>query len=452
MRWHALLSLLKWPVTLAALACLFGLAHLAHEEAREERAREARAEKGEADEDEGRKEAREGVVKLTAEQVEKAGLKDGPARKVTWRERVVAYGRVVPNPRATGEVRAAFAGTLRAGADAWQGLLGKRVRAGHVLGWVDVRVGPQERLDLQSKLREARLREQGAEKVLKIKQERADRLDMAGGGVSRAELDAARVQLAEARTQLAVAQAAVNEWQGALAAIDGQAAKDSTWRQPLKAPTTGEVTELAARPDVALQAGDLVARVVDFRRPLVRLDLPPDVLAAGTPPALYLIAATASLAGEGTGGPAHPGGADRAMHATPVGPAPQVDAASQLLGYWYEVVPAKGKAGAAVPAPPAGWRPGLFVKAYLPLPGASPRAAVAVPLTALLYHQEHAVVFVRAAPGAYERRQVRLLGREGNDWLLAEGVRPGERVVSGRAGVLLSQATLAKQPGGEDND
>jgi cobalt-zinc-cadmium efflux system membrane fusion protein len=450
MTWHALLSLLKWPVTLAVLAGLLGLAHLAHEEAREEHAREARAEKGEADE--GRKEVREGVVKLTAEQVEKAGLKDSPARKATWRERAAVYGRVVPNPRATGEVRAAFAGTLRADADAWQGLLGKRVRAGQVLGFVDVRVGPQERLDLQSRLREARLREQGAEKVLQLQQERADRLEAAGGSVARAELDAARVRLAEARTQLAVARAAVNDWQGALAAIDGQGNKDSTWRRPLQAPTAGEVTEFAARPGMALQAGDLVARVVDFRQPLVRLDLPPDVLAAGPPPALYLIAATASPPREGKDGHVHPGGAGRAVHATPVGPAPQVDAASQLAGYWYEVVPAKGKAGAADSAPPAGWRPGLFVKAYLPLPGARPCAAVAVPLTALLYHQDRAVVFVRAAPGTYERRQVRILGREGNDWLLAEGVRPGERVVSGRAEVLLSQATLAKQPGGDRDD
>jgi hypothetical protein len=51
------------------------------------------------------------------------------------------YGRVVPNPRATAEVRAAFAGTLRARPGAWPAL-GAWATAGQVLGWVDIRVGP----------------------------------------------------------------------------------------------------------------------------------------------------------------------------------------------------------------------------------------------------------------------------------------------------------------------
>jgi hypothetical protein len=440
MFWRSLLSLLKWALTLAALAGLFGLAYLVNRESREERTRAA---KGEADEDEGPQKAPEGVVKLRPEQVEKAGIGISPVEKTDWRERVVIYGRVVPNPRATAEARAAFAGTLRAGPAGWPAL-GARVRTGQVLGFVDVRVGPQERLDLQAKLRESRLREQGAEKVLTIQQERADRLQMAGGSVSRAELDAARVQLAEARTQLAVAQGAVKQWQDALRAIDGKGVQDSTWRQPLTVPLDGEVTALPARPGTAVQAGDVVARVVDFRRPLVRLDLPPEVLAAGPLSPLFLVAATPpAAAAEEKERFAYPGGAARAVRAAPVGPAPQVDAASQLAGYWFEV--ASGG--------PAGWRPGLFVKGHLPLPERKRREAVAVPLTALLYYQERAVVFVRTAPGTFERRPVRVLGRDGNRWVLEGGLRPGrDHVVSRRAEALLSQAILASRPGDDDND
>jgi hypothetical protein len=49
------------------------------------------------------------------------------------------------------------------------------MEAGAILGWLDIRVGPQERLDLVSKLAEARAKLQGAEAVLKIRQERVKR-------------------------------------------------------------------------------------------------------------------------------------------------------------------------------------------------------------------------------------------------------------------------------------
>jgi hypothetical protein len=55
-------------------------------------------------------------------------------------------------------------------------------------------------------------------------------------------------------------------------------------------------------------------------------------------------------------------------------------------------------------------------------------------------------VYVRLRPGAYERREVRLLGREGDSWALAtsqpsdpSGLEPGEVVVQRGAQVLLSE-------------
>jgi hypothetical protein len=48
-------------------------------------------------------------------------------------------------------------------------------------------------------------------------------------------------------------------------------------------------------------------------------------------------------------------------------------------------------------------------------------------------------VYVRIGPGRYERREVQILGREGDRWLLASGVTAGEPVVYQRAQVLLSE-------------
>jgi hypothetical protein len=56
------------------------------------------------------------------------------------------------------------------------------------------------------------------------------------------------------------------------------------------------------------------------------------------------------------------------------------------------------------------------------------------------------LVYVRVKPGAYERREVRPLGREGDSWVLAArrpsdptGLEPGEVVVHRGAQVLLSE-------------
>jgi RND family efflux transporter MFP subunit len=429
MRFRLLFSLFRWTVAVAflggAVVLGFALHGIMHDRrgphAAEESAQESKL-------------AGNNVVKLGAELAESHGLREEAAKEVDWHERVLAYGRVVTNPRAVAEVRAPFAGTLRGAPHSNWPALGSRVEAGQVLGWLDIRVGPQERLDLEMKLREAGAKLQGAEDVFKIQQERVTRFQSleGPGAISRADLDQALVQLSDARTQLVTAKAAVQQWEDALAEISQQGdRKGTTWSQPLKAPATGEITDLAGRPGMVLEAGGLVARVVDFRRALVRLDIPPDALAGGPPSAVEFFTSVESPpAMKGTGNPPGPGAINRPLRGELVGAAPQLDASSQLAGYWYEVD--TGPSG-------GGWRPGLFVQAFMNVQEAKPRHAVAVPETALLYHQGRALVYVRIAPGKFERREVQVLGREASCWVLASGIAPGESVVSRRAQVLLSE-------------
>ena len=79
-----------------------------------------------------------------------------------------------------------------------------------------------------------------------------------------------------------------------------------------------------------------------------------------------------------------------------------------------------------------------------------------VPAGAVLYHEGRPLVYVRVGPEKYQRREVRLLGREGNRWVLAArqgelpvGVAPDEAVVSRQAQVLLSMEFLSA---GADDD
>jgi hypothetical protein len=276
-----LLRLLKWTIALAALAGLFAGVYLIQEGVRGLRP---------PDLPEAPKRAANKIIKLGEQFAASHGIEDEPAQTIAWTKRVAAYGRVVPNPRAAAEIRVAFAGTLRADPDHGWLALGASVKAGQVLGWLDVRVGPQERLDLTTRLAEAKLKLKGAEEQVRVHQERYDRLQGAGQGVSRSELDTARTQLTDARTQADTARAAVKGWQQALDSIEGQGEqKGKTWSQPLTAPAGGEVIELAGRPGMAMEPGGVVARLVDFRFALVRLELPPEALAAGPPATVDLV-------------------------------------------------------------------------------------------------------------------------------------------------------------------
>jgi hypothetical protein len=441
MRFHPQFIAAKWVAVLAALGGLLALAYVLHSflgggqetgASGEEAANPRRVQNN--------------VVKLGEKLAESFGLKDTPATTARWRPRLTVYGRVVANPRATAEVRAPFAGTLRVNPDAWP-RLGIQVGTNQVLASLDIRVSPEVRLDLLTKLHDAQARLKGAEKIVAIQKERVDRFKTASGQLSVADFDAARVQWIEATTQLATAQASVAEWKNALEQIDHLAEhKDAIWSYPLKPPLAGEVTELAVVPESVVEAGSLILRVADFHHLLVRLDIPLAALATGPPDPVELSAlAAVPPALQGASNRPEPAPPTPWVKATLAGPAPQVDASSQTAGYWYEVKStrkSKTSAGENVTlgaANTGSWRPGVFVKADVEIAGVKSVPAIAVPETALLYHQGRALVYVTLSPGRYERREVQVLGRVANRWLLTGDVRAGERVVYQRAQVLLSE-------------
>ncbi len=453
MVFRRILVLFKWVMALGLIGGLLSVAYWVNGQMRSERARE-----GEEDQVQSPRRTKDGVVDLGIEAADRYGLEEAPARAVSWTERVPVYGQVVANPRAVVEVRSPFSGTLRAASDTSWPAPGRWVRSGQALGWIDIRIGAQERLTLQDNLNHARLKKQGAEKVTALQRERVNRIESVSRSqiVPGQQLDDAKVLLVEAETQLAIATAAVELWRKALEEVDRPGHRQTaTYSQPLVSPGEGEVTELAARPGMSIEAGGLVAQLVDFRRMLVRMEIPPELLAAGStgPSRLHAIAAGPANVG-GIVPATAPADAPPTVEAIPVGAAPQVDATSQFIGYWYESEPerpegAAGKTGSVSTeggGPGTIWRPGLRVKASMTPPHARSRPAVSVPIGAVLFHQGRALVYVRVKPGAYKRRQVRLLGREGDSWALAtrqtsepSGLEPGEVVVQRGAQVLLSE-------------
>src|SRR5262249_51869487 len=160
-------SLVKWAGTLGLLVGVLVLALLLNLRMQRQRADEAKANSVDVP-----KRAANMVVKLGVKLAESHGIKDEPAKSISWVPRLVVYGRVVPNPQATVEIRSPFAGTLRATSDSPWPVPGRGVQTGQVFGLVDIRVGPQERLDFQAKLNEAKLKQEGAEEAVRIQQEK----------------------------------------------------------------------------------------------------------------------------------------------------------------------------------------------------------------------------------------------------------------------------------------
>lgn len=444
---RTILQVLKWCLALVFLGGLFTAAYWVNREMQAERLREG------GEEVESPRRAKDGVIVLAADDATRIGLKEEPARAISWAERIAIYGEVVPNPKAVTEVRSPFAGTLRADPDTPWPAPGQWMRAGQQIGWIEIRVGPQERLSLHDNLNNARIKKKGAERVVKLQQDRVSRIDKMSRSqiVPGQQLDDARVLLAEAETQLAIASAAVELWQKALDEADGPGAREaSTYTRPLRAASAGEVTELSARPGMIVEAGSLVAQLVDFRRTLVRLNAPPEVASSSLPAHVRLSAVghEASGVASADGTRKRPESAAE-VDSTLLGPAPDVDEPSQFVGYWYgiEPDPREGTAEEAVSTsggPGALWRPGLHVKALVTPRGSRVQKAIAIPPAAVLFHQGRALVYVRGKPNTYERREVKLLGRNGDSWVVATregftGLEPDEIVVSQGAQALLSE-------------
>jgi len=429
--------IILWTVSLAVLAGSLTAAYYFDARYRQEREDKAKQESDERFNKLAVRQAKAGIIKMDSDDADFTFEK---AVSRSWLPQVPVYGRVVPHPRATAEVRTVFAGKLRkADAVPWPSLA-QSVKAGDVLGWVDVRVGPQDRLDLLVKRVEAGIRQQGAETIHKFRAERLKRLEEAG---SQNEKDAARVELAEASTQFEIARAAGKLYEDALNALDHPAGKGSepkpAWSEPIVAPAGGEIIELLAQPGMTVEAGSVIVRTADFSKVLVRLDVPAASLKEPPPATLELVllpSAPAVL--EGANNRVDDVDAPLSVQGKLIGSAGQVDAGSQTAAYFYEIA-----------NPPAFCRPGLFVKAMLPASEGQALDAVSVPRTALLFHQGRAMVYVNIGSTSskffrFRRQEVQVLAQTGDRVILrtSRDFGPDDLVVVSGTQAILSAEFL----------
>lgn len=199
---------------------------------------------------------------------------------------------------------------------------------------------------------------------------------------SERELDAARAALARGRADLEAAQARV---------------------------VTAWGRKLAGRPDLPALARSLAAG----EAALARVDAP-----AGEAPAVAPAGGSLeAFAGE-------------TLEAEFLGPAPTTDPVLQGRGFLFLL--------RKNPPPP-----GTAVVARLRAPGA-PQAGVTVPLSAVVWNDGRAFVYVKKGPAAFERRSVTLGPAIGDRRFVADGLAPGETVVVRGAQQILSAELMPR--------
>jgi hypothetical protein len=312
-----------------------------------------------------------------------------------------------------------------------------------------------DRLELQNKLNQADQTYKGAVATLKIKQDHLSRLESAPQTVPLREREEARVDLNKAKTEEALAKSAVDLWKEALNEIDrAQERKSSIWSQALKVPAAGEVTDLVGRTGTAVEAGGMILKLVDYRKLLVRLDLPPEASTKGPPKTVDLFAVeTSPRALRGARNQPQSENGSQKVTAHFLGTGPAINPATQFARYFYQVEAPPPKNGQDTnPIGEVGlvtdgiiWRPGLLVKAQLPLapgPNAKFQEAVSVPAGALLYHQGRALVYVQTSGDekavTFARCEVQVLGHNGSRWILA----PTNSMLGDQVPVVIRNAQL----------
>lgn len=264
---------------------------------------------------------------------------------------------------------------------------GDTVKAGQVLVRLDSRVAADQVVASQAQAAAARAQLEAARKEF----ERSARLH-AKRYISQAAMDQAEAQFkaAEAQARSTLAQA-------------GLAATQSTY-MTLLAPYAGVVATVAA------EQGDLATPGI----PLMTLYDPTQMRVVATVP-------------EGRVSALDPARPARIEFAGVMGPRRSVDAASVQVLPTADPATHTRQVRLGLPDGGAPVAPGVFARVQLPLTG-SAGEALAVPMRAVVQRPEFNAVYVVAADGRAQLRQIRLGRVTGDEVEVLAGIAAGERI------------------------
>jgi len=340
------------------------------------------------------------VVTLDAEAQRRIGLRTEALQPAALQPEVTAYGSLEADPSRSFTLRAPVAGRLAPPPGrAWPGI-GATVADGQVVGQLEPRLAPVERVDLAARLAAARADLEAVTASLvaaRAALERARTLNAEGKIVSDRSLQEAEARVRGEEARLHALTEAVGLIDASLTARSG-----ATGSRPLAVAHGGEVVEVPVQPGETVESGQPLLRVARFDRLLARV---------------YLAAGQSVVFG-------HEG---RPLGGERVALAAAADPTTRGQTVLFRV----GSTGFPL-------RPGAAITAYIPIPGPT-RAGVVIPRTAVVRSEGRAWVYVQLGEPRFRRQVVNLDAPTPGGWFAASGVGPGDRVVVDGAQTLLSE-------------
>jgi len=399
----------KWIIGGVVLVGLAVGAILAYRAMVEERKREAEMEAPvQAPSHLARSAERDVQVVLDQETRKLIALQVETLNEALYRTERIAYGRLQEDPSRSLTLRAPVAGFLRKLEDRPWPTLGEKIADGTLIGRLVPRFAPAERADLQARLSGARVEAEQAGAALVASRAalgRAKTLNAEDKNVSDRVLQEAeaRVKADEIRQKSAGELAAYFE-----SALSGNGPAASL---TIAAEQGGEAVEVLAHPGEAVESGQAILRLARYDSLFARVTL---------------------AAGERFDGKASQASITAVGHED-----------RPLKGEWVAAAPADPQAPGEthlfrVSAGEDGLRPGLAVVAKIEVPG-NPLKGVLIPTQAVVRFGGRMWAYLEVAEGKFMRRELETAVSRDQGWFVSQGFKAGDKVVTGGAGLLLSE-------------
>ena len=322
------------------------------------------------------------------------GLRTARVDPAPFQEQTPAFGALVAAPDGAARLVAPVAGQLQSPPGGMP-RPGSAVTAGQLLASLVETPAGTDRADLAAGRADRAARHQEARAALALAERDAAQIAPLGGALSEREI-------LERQGRLGAAREAVTQAESALRAYD--AARIT----PIRAPLSGRLTEVVARPGDAVAAGDPLMVVVGEA-------------------ALWMVGRLPEREALGLSS-----GADATV-VTAAGALP-----AQLLDAGGVSDPRTGMVSVTLALDTHDLRPGLSATAWLTR--GPERQALVVPESAVLRSEGAPLVFVKTGPETFEARPVRTGARAGETTEILAGLVAGERAVTSGTSALRALA------------
>ncbi len=350
----------------------------------------------------------ESIIRIAEPVQERIGLRTTAIDQASLASELIAYGRLEEDPSHSFTLRSPVAGTLQVVAPSPWPSIGQTIGGATVIGSVQPRIAPTDRVTLTNQLATARSDATSAAAAVETARaayDRARTLNADAKNVSDRVVEEARSRFETERARLDAARETVRTIETSLQS--GGPASST----PLVLQSEGTVVEIMGQPGESVEAGSPLLRISRLDRLMARIDLPlGENLQSG--------AVTARIVAAGQ--EHQPVDADRIATAA-------VDQKAPGQAFLFRLRESR-----------FGLRPGLAVTAYIAT-GAAKRIGATVPTAAVVRLSGKAYVYVQTGNEQFTRKEIRTDSPVASGYFIGNQLPPGTRIVTVGAQTLLSE-------------